>query len=100
MSAREFILFKKIFEEGLTQYSLDKLFEELIDVDNISDLESFIKECLKQKSAKDFTDCVIKKIKNAKELKEANAQKLKEEQEKRILPKTKPSTTNLTRRRR
>ena len=100
MSAREFILFKKIFEEGLTQYSLDKLFEELIDVDNISDLESFIKECLKQKSAKDFTDCVIKKIKNAKELKEANAQKLKEEQEKRILQKTKPSTTNLTRRRR
>ena len=64
MSTREFILFKKIFE-GLTQYSLDKLFEELIDVDNISDLESFIKECLKQKSARD-TDCVIKKIKNAR----------------------------------
>jgi|AntDeeMinimDraft_5_1070356.scaffolds.fasta_scaffold03875_2 hypothetical protein len=98
MSALEFILFKKIFEEGLSQDSLEKLLGELIDVDNISDLESFIKECPKHNSAKEFRDCVINKIKNAKELKEANAHKLKEEQEKRILPKPKPSTTNPTRR--
>jgi hypothetical protein len=49
------------------------------------------KECLKHETAKEFRDCVINKIKNAKELKEANAQKLIDEQKKRTLPTPKPS---------
>lgn len=100
MSEQEYILFIKIFEEGLSEDYLDKLFKELTDVDNISELGSFIEECLKNKSVKEFRDCVINKIKNAKELKEANARKLKEEQEKRILSKPKSSTFTMTRRRR
>jgi hypothetical protein len=91
MSALEFILFKEIFEEALTEELLNKLFEELNDIESISDLEKFIEGCLKHETAKEFRDCVINKIKNAKELKEANAQKLIDEQKKRTLSTPKPS---------
>lgn len=101
----ELELFIKIYQEGICPSSLRELLKELDDIDDIETLERFIKECRKKDNVKDnvkdFRECVKEKIRKEKNrLIEANAQKLKNEQEKRRIPKPAPSTVKPPGRRR
>jgi hypothetical protein len=95
----ELELFIKIYQDGIDRSSLEELLQELEDIDDLAVLESFIKKCIEEKSVKDFRDCVKRNIKKEKKrVLEANAQKLKEEQEKRIISTPVPSTNKPPRR--